>query len=518
MKGATLSPIHVVYRAIFVRFQLLLIDALPFVATANLGALSTSVVLDHFKISMLVGVVLWVVVWVVYDRFFSPLRNVPGPALARLTRLWECLLTSGRGPVVRIGPNRYIFNTPEAMKTIYAPGGGFRKSDWYSVGGDNLFSMRDEKRHATRRRKVAQLYTMSTMVNYEGAVDEVNSLLTSKLDEMVKDEASVRLPTWLQYYAFDVIGKITVDKTFDLLHQGRDTTGVLRLIRSGLNYQMMMGLFPELHPWVAKLTSLVPGKVSGFNMGQFLSKQISNFRALELDPKENPMSEVFVSKLSRLEREGKIDLESINDACGANVAAGSDTTAISLSSAFYYIYRQEHVLQKLRAEIDEKANIGAISDPITFHESQGMPYLQATIKEILRVHPAVGQMLARTVPENGVNLEGYHFPPKTQVGVNAWALHYNSKVFDNPESFSPERWLSESEETGLQAFSGLNFAFGSGSRVCIGKNVSLLEMHKLIPQVVRNYDIHFDGQQKSWTTDSGWFVWPLYQCRIARRK
>lgn len=75
---------------------------------------------------------------------------------------------------------------------------------------DNLFSMRDEKKHANRRRRVAQLYTMSTMKNYEEAVDEVNMLFLSRMEELAGRGQVFSLPRWLQYYAFDVIGKITV--------------------------------------------------------------------------------------------------------------------------------------------------------------------------------------------------------------------------------------------------------------------------------------------------------------------
>jgi cytochrome P450 len=177
-----------------------------------------------------------------------------------------------------------------------------------------------------------------------------------------------------------------------------------------------------------------------------------------------------------LERKGKIDEGSIFSSCGSNVIAGSDTTAITLSAAFYYIFRNPIVLKKLRDEIDAHERAALLSNPARFKEAQRMPYLQGIIKETLRMHPAVAQMLPREVPQNGVLLSGYNFPAKvcesllcvtsrvvdinsfvqTQVGISAWALHYNPDLIDSPRVFRPERWLEDDGNTPLS--SALNFA------------------------------------------------------------
>lgn len=70
--------------------------------------------------------------------------------------------------------------------------------------------MQDTRRHAENKRKIVGLYTMSTMVNYEGAVEKMNVVLMRKFREFAETKRLVRLPTFLQYYAFDIIGNITV--------------------------------------------------------------------------------------------------------------------------------------------------------------------------------------------------------------------------------------------------------------------------------------------------------------------
>jgi len=117
---------------------------------------------------------------------------------------------------------------------------------------------------------------------------------------------------------------------------------------------------------------------------------------------------------------------------------------------------------QLREELDAATVAGKASPVISFTEAQGMPYLQACIKEGLRMHPVTGFPLARVVPEGGATVAGTfldagvspisflrmwiclmlttHF--QTVVGVNAWVTNHNHDVYGaDAEEFRPERWL-----------------------------------------------------------------------------
>lgn len=61
--------------------------------------------------------------------------------------------------------------------------------------------------------------------------------------------------------------------------------------------------------------------------------------------------------------------------------------------------------------------------------------------------------------------------------------------------------------------------FGAGARTCLGKNISLLEMSKLVPQLLRNYDITLSNPDADWVLTDNWFVKQSNVfCRINRRK
>lgn len=176
----------------------------------------------------------------------------------------------------------------------------------------------------------------------------------------------------------------------------------------------------------------------------------------------------------------------------ANMFAGSDTTAISLRTIFYNLLRNPDVLRRLLAEI---CSLRARQGPDGFlkwtllSSTDHAPYLNAVIKESLRCHPAAGLLLERIVPATGLRACGYEIPAGTIVGCNAWVLHQNEEVFGSePVLFRPSRWV-EADAEQRRAMDGALFSFGAGARSCIGRNISLLEMYKLVPAVLERFEV-----------------------------
>jgi cytochrome P450 len=166
----------------------------------------------------------------------------------------------------------------------------------------------------------------------------------------------------------------------------------------------------------------------------------------------------------------------------ANVFAGSDTTAITLRTVFYYLLRNPKSMEKLITEVDGAEGL------ISWQESRDLPYLTAVIKEALRIHPAAGLPLERVVPTGGVSVCGTFIPGRTIIGCSAWVIHMDRRVFgEDAALWRPERWLEGTPET-QSLMNSMLFSFGAGSRTCIGKNISLLEMHKLVPVILRTFE------------------------------
>ncbi|KAF7549516.1 hypothetical protein G7Z17_g6338 [Cylindrodendrum hubeiense] len=195
----------------------------------------------------------------------------------------------------------------------------------------------------------------------------------------------------------------------------------------------------------------------------------------------------------------------ISGAASSNVVAGSDTTSITLISILFNILKHPHVLQKLRDELDDASVAGQISNPITFAESQSLPYLQAIFKESMRMHPATGLPMWRVVLPEGAVICNQHFSGGAIVGINSWVAHYNHDVYGKDvDEFRPDRWIDNNKET-LNRMERYFMPFGLGSRTCIGKNISLLEIGKLVPQLVRRFDFQLlDTSKASLETKNMW--------------
>ncbi|KAL1615895.1 hypothetical protein SLS54_008729 [Diplodia seriata] len=480
---------------------------------------------------------------------------IPGPWLAKFTGLWELgALWNGdfeqqniavhkqHGKVVRIGPNKYSIDDPDAVRIIYGHGTKFTKTDFYGAFRDphmsNLFAELDVKEHSTQRRRIASLYSMTTLLSYESFIDSCTTILMDKFNKFAREHRPVEMVEWLQFYAFDVIGAITTSSTFGLMTAECDSASIIAAIHTSMTYGGLLGAYaPTLHPWISGISALL-GQPSPVDPVQaYIRRQIALRRQQFASSRDEKASSTnaddgsptttkatdFLTKLLRLEAPAgpNTPFDTFN-AAGSNIAAGSDTTAITLSAALYHLLRNPSALARLRAELAAARAAGEASDPITYAEAQRCEYLQAVLKETLRMHPAVGQPMMRRVPVGGPGVEvvpGTWLPAGAEVGVNPWVAHRNEGVWGRDAGvFRPERWLEERDDATRARMEGYSLAFGHGSRTCIGKHISLLEISKVIPQLVMNFDFEFVEPEKEWETKTAWFCKQKYQCYIKARR
>lgn len=177
---------------------------------------------------------------------------------------------------------------------------------------------------------------------------------------------------------------------------------------------------------------------------------------------------------------------------------------------FHQLLSHPSSLRKLRAELDEAAAQGNLSETVTWKESIALPYLTACFKEAGRIHPPFGLHLERVVPPGGLNVCGSLLPAGTIVGMNAWVVHRDPAVFGpDPDAWRPERWLpgkQDGDQARIKRMDAALLTFGAGHRVCLGKHISYLEIFKLVPTLLQGYDIELVDGGKSWSVQNRWFV------------
>ncbi|XP_076900125.1 cytochrome P450 Tp4149-like [Bidens hawaiensis] len=162
---------------------------------------------------------------------------------------------------------------------------------------------------------------------------------------------------------------------------------------------------------------------------------------------------------------------------------GIDNTSTNLEWMLSELIRNPRVMKKLQKEITEVAQGRSI---ITEEDLDKMQYLKAVIKESMRLHPPLPLLLPRIATQD-VKIMGYDVPSGTQVLVNAWKIGRDSRLWEEPKEFKPERFLTNSIN-----YKGHHFEwipFGAGRRSCPGVLFSVAIFELAIANIVYKFDM-----------------------------
>ncbi|OQV07558.1 hypothetical protein CLAIMM_11974 [Cladophialophora immunda] len=457
------------------------------------------------------------------------LRGVPGPFFARLTSLYRLKIVGDGnaiatyrhlhdkyGPIVRTGANHVSVSDPKTLPLIYSINSKFRKSAFYSVSVppyagkplDNMFTAVDPSLHRDLRAPTAQVFSMTNMRNYEKHVNDCTDLLFGIIDDNLGKP--VDTTTWFQWYAFDAVASITFQRRMGYLQTRSDVTGMIRDQQFFAKYFARIGQLPGLHPyllgntWLASLyIKFVPGASDSMGaLFQFIEKEIDRYDQVEQQADRTDFLAQLRAKDDPERPNFKRDL--MNHLSNP-VLAGGETTGISLRSCIYHIVKHPEVKKKVTDEIDQADREGKLSAYITYDESQRLTYVQAAIKEALRVHPPTSFPLERVIPPEGAEILGHKLPGGVVIGTMAPLMHQNKEVYgEDADEYRPERWFDQDTER-LKLMDRTFTTFGHGTRGCIGRPIAMLEITKLIPEIFRRYQVDWASDKEEWDTQAYWF-------------
>ncbi|CAN6295004.1 unnamed protein product [Urochloa humidicola] len=173
----------------------------------------------------------------------------------------------------------------------------------------------------------------------------------------------------------------------------------------------------------------------------------------------------FLQVLLDLMSTGKVDRDTVKAIVFELFMTGGDTITIMTEWAMAELLRNPSTMAKLRAEIT-----GALGDKEDIEEPDvaGLPYLQAVVKEALRLHPVAPLLVPHKAVEDGAEVCGYAVPRGSTVFVNVWAIMRDPALWEDPDEFSPERFLDKAAEVDFKGKDFEFIPFGSGRRQCPG--------------------------------------------------
>uniref|UniRef100_A0A803M8S6 Cytochrome P450 n=2 Tax=Chenopodium quinoa TaxID=63459 RepID=A0A803M8S6_CHEQI len=167
--------------------------------------------------------------------------------------------------------------------------------------------------------------------------------------------------------------------------------------------------------------------------------------------------------------------------------AGTDTTSSTLEWAMAELLCNPEKLKKAQAELQE--TIGK-ENPVEESDMARLPYLQAIVKETLRLHPAAPLLVPRKA-DSDVKLCGFTVPKDTQVLVNVWAIGRDPELWENPNSFEPERFMGSEIDVKGRDFELI--PFGAGRRICPGLPLAIRMIHLMLGSLIHKFDWRLEG-------------------------
>ncbi|XP_077214532.1 trans-cinnamate 4-monooxygenase [Tasmannia lanceolata] len=167
-----------------------------------------------------------------------------------------------------------------------------------------------------------------------------------------------------------------------------------------------------------------------------------------------------------------------------NVAA-IETTLWSIEWGIAELVNHPEIQQKLRKELDTLLGPGVqVTEPDTYN----LPYLQAVVKETLRLRMAI-PLLVPHMNLHDAKLVGYDIPAESKILVNAWWLANNPEQWKNPDEFRPERFLEEEAKVEANGNDFRYLPFGVGRRSCPGIILALPILGITIGRLVQNFEL-----------------------------
>ncbi|KAK3898351.1 cytochrome P450 monooxygenase [Staphylotrichum tortipilum] len=446
----------------------------------------------------------------VYRAFFHRLSNYPGPFLARLTNFYITArsmkklhlfeevqkLHAQYGDYVRLGPREISIADPEAVKIIYGSQAPVSKGPWYTLLEPRvpLFMARDKQEHARRRKVWDQGFTTKALQGYNSRITKAITQLLAAVER--HEGRPMDVAEWFSFFVFDVMEDLAFNKSSNMLANGK-AAYIFQTIRTDM---YNIAFFTHL-PWLLPFLKRTP--VMNWNYIEFLDWIQKLIDERKLKEPEQPdifswILKAYNSKPAKTQR----DHWNLHGDAQLIVIAGSDSVAAALTHTFFHLAWDPVLVKRLQTALD--------SLPSLDHEHlTTIDLLDAVLHEVMRLHPPVPSGTQRVTPPEGLWIGERFIPGDTIVQVPSYTVFRDARAFEQPGEFIPERWTTMPE---LVRDRSVYIPFNTGPYACVGKRLAMLELRRVVAEILWRYDLtvtpgqtkeaFLDGKQDTFTTVS----------------
>ncbi|KAK2022913.1 cytochrome P450 [Colletotrichum zoysiae] len=433
------------------------------------------------------GVITYSLIRNIYLLCFHPLAKFPGPKIAAVSNVWYGYQwLSGRypwamqrafreyGDVVRIAPNELVFITPKAYTDIYTSSingrPGFVKSDMLDTGDkyEGLASERDIDKHRAARKQLAPAFSPRSLKQYEPIVHaHVDEFVAELQNSPVLDEG-VDIAPWFERATCDLGGSITLGHNFKNIQSGQNHPILESLLRIGhwATFRNVMRRFPLLYP--LSYVFLPPKVAFSYFRAHSTSKKLIRARVEDRhDRKELDYMAQF------LRNESAIPPDDFLVSQAGHLILDHYESSSVLTAGMCFLTTNHEVMNKIQTEL--RVTFKSYED-ISEDKLQDLPWLNATIEEVIRLHTNVPYGLPRISP--GYTVDGHYVAKGVVVSSCAYATTHSDTYFSKPYEFKPQRWLPKDHVEYDRVFDDDDRSafkpFSAGSRNCLGQAMAYL--------------------------------------------
>ncbi|KAK3312004.1 cytochrome P450 [Apodospora peruviana] len=473
--------------------------------------------------------------FILYPAFLSPLAKVPAARWhARISPLYSYYikyanienrevhkLHSRYGPVVRLAPNELSVNCLDGLKAIYTA--DFPKTDWYhnrfcNFETDNIFTTKDSKQHGQRKRLLSHAYSKSTILSSSAIVSTTSTIILDRLFPILRSGKPVDIHPLNYAYSIDSFTAFQLGAKLgtNFLQDAASRSSFLYHFFAPRPHTVFWEV--EVRQFTAALLKflrirLVPkwcdeSRIANENYFMDKYDQAAHIVAAEKQSNGDSWPTIYATATHKY-RDGLAsalpnlkelypDLRNqiATDMFDQTVAA-VETSGNVLSFLHFELARNQDIQTQLRAELCILSSVSSNDnwlESINIKTLDSLPLLDAIVLETLRLYPPVAGNQPRRTP-TVCTIAGYDgIPPGVRVQASAWSLHRNSHVFSFPEIWKPERWICSDQE--LVEMRKWFWAFGSGARICLGKNFAVISMKMVVAAVYTHFATEFVGVEE----------------------
>jgi cytochrome P450 len=433
-----------------------------------------STLLDYPLIATATPLILLLVARIVYRLYLHPIAHIPGPIVPKITSLWLYYhayigdeasvihrLHARYGPFVRVAPNEVDISDADAIQPIYVAKGGFLKAPCYANfdidGHKSIFSTTSPEYRTQRAKAVVSMFSTKSLRENLHAISGCVDRMVQRLGDEARTKEPVNVLKLGRALAVDAVSTHLFQENYNGVGEEGSTLSVSAFVDAFVAVGRFFYLPTTVFAWLEwaseKWMADKETEESLMLVDRFVGNLVSSTSA---------KSQTYPGRLMA----AGISSSEVKAQCKDLLFAGTDSTGMNLATIIRGLVMHPDKYEKLKKEVHKNIALAAGAEDV-----QALSYLNAVVKEGLRLSMANPTRLPHVVPMGGWMFKGTLFPAHTLVGCSAYELHFNENVFPESRNFVPERWLDATEE-----MSRFWFAFGAGSRACIARNLATLEL------------------------------------------